>query len=310
MKTAKITALLPYFGSKRTLAPRIVAELGHHSSYWEPCAGSMAVLLAKPVVSQETVNDLHGGVVCLARVLADELLAVQLYRRLKQTLCCEALFEDSVAFIKAAKKPIWWMRDSSCGEKPGHRRADANMLEYAYHFFVASWIGRNGVAGTQSYNQGFCVRYTSNGGIQGTRFVSAVDSIPDWHERLREVTILTRDAFEVIPRIEDSRGTVLYVDPPYIVKGATYIHDFEPADHARLAGLLCRFENARVVVSYYEHPSLAELYPGWTKVECTVTKSLVNQGMRGKAGRGEKVQAPEVLLLNGPSLAEPAGLFG
>lgn len=66
----------------------------------------------------------------------------------------------------------------------------------------------------------------------------------------------------------------------------------------RLAGLLNRFKENRIVVSYYAHPKLEGLYPGWTVVECTVTKSLVSQGKRDKSN---KVLAPEVLLINGPS---------
>lgn len=45
----KITALAPWYGSKRTLAPRIVEQLGEHRAYWEPFCGSCAVLFAKPV---------------------------------------------------------------------------------------------------------------------------------------------------------------------------------------------------------------------------------------------------------------------
>jgi DNA adenine methylase len=38
-----IKAIAPWFGGKRTLAPRITAELGAHRAYWEPFCGSMAV---------------------------------------------------------------------------------------------------------------------------------------------------------------------------------------------------------------------------------------------------------------------------
>ena len=38
----QIKALAPWFGGKRTLAPRIVAELGPHRAYWEPFCGSLA----------------------------------------------------------------------------------------------------------------------------------------------------------------------------------------------------------------------------------------------------------------------------
>ena len=44
----KITAISPWYGSKRILAPRIVELLGDHKMYYEPFCGSMAVLLAKP----------------------------------------------------------------------------------------------------------------------------------------------------------------------------------------------------------------------------------------------------------------------
>lgn len=52
----KVKALAPWFGGKRTLAPRVIAELGEHRDYWEPFCGSMAVLLAKPVATYETVQ--------------------------------------------------------------------------------------------------------------------------------------------------------------------------------------------------------------------------------------------------------------
>lgn len=39
--TMKISAIAPWFGSKRTLAPRIVEVLGEHRAYWEPFCGSL-----------------------------------------------------------------------------------------------------------------------------------------------------------------------------------------------------------------------------------------------------------------------------
>ena len=62
----KIGAIAPWFGSKRSMAPIIVSELGPHSAYWEPFCGSMAVLMAKPPCIMETVNDLHADLINLA----------------------------------------------------------------------------------------------------------------------------------------------------------------------------------------------------------------------------------------------------
>ncbi len=63
------------------------------------------------------------------------------------------------------------------------------------------------------------------------------------------------------------------------------------------AAALQRFNLTRVVVSYYEHPDLEDLYPGpgWRKLEVTTTKAMVSSGRRDTGGRED---APEVLLVN------------
>lgn len=271
----KVTALAPWYGAKRSMAAEIVAALGKHRAYWEPFCGSMAVLLGKPVSSHETVNDLHGDITNLAWVLqSDEW--TKLYDRCARSIVCEGLL---AAATKRLKEP--------CPELPDWDRA--------YWFFIKSWWIRNGVTGTDRAGDGLAVRFTSGGGHGGIRFRSATESMADWHDRLRSVIVLRRDAFAVIEAISDQHGTALYVDPPYLAKGAKYAHDLEPEDHRRLAELLRRFVRARVVVSYYHHPLLAELYPGWRQIDCTRTKALVSQGQRdGK----NKAVAPEVLLVN------------
>lgn len=232
---AKISAISPWFGSKRTLAPRIVEALGPHRVYWEVFCGSCAVLLAKNIVSSETVNDFHGELINLARVLKDEKTARELYERLSRFIMHEDVFHEAAERWKARGV-------TAAGDVPDVDRAE--------DFMVCSWFGRNGVAGTSSYNQGFCVRYTANGGHAATRWRSTVASIPAWHERLTSVTILNRDAFELLERIEDKEGTAIYLDPPYIEKGAKYVHDFVESDHDRLAKSAGRFKRSRVVVSY------------------------------------------------------------
>ena len=278
----RITAIAPWFGAKRNLAGMIIAELGHHRCYWEPFCGSMAVLLAKPRAVMETVNDLNGDLVNLAMVIRDSSLGAQLYRRLRRTLMHQELFCQAAASWRLAGRA-----------EPGV----TGDIQRAYEFFLCSWLGRNGVAGTESYNQGFCARYSDNGGHGATRLRHACQSIPAWRRRLRNVTILCKDGLEICERIADEDQTAIYCDPPYLVNASRYVHDFEPADHARLAAALARFRKARVVVSYYEHPDLETLYPGWTRVSIEVSKSLANANLTGKRG----LKATEVLLINGPS---------
>jgi len=283
-----IKAIYPGFGSKRTLAPTIIQELGKHRAYWEPFCGSLAVLLAKPESSFETVNDLHGDLINLARVLAAQDTAADLYERLSRTLTHEDLFHEAAGRFKTR------------GHVPAGDVAD---VDRAYDFFVCSWMGHNGVAGTQSYNQGFCVRYTKNGGHAATRFQSCVESIPAWHARLRNITILSRCGLDLLERIEDAPGVCIYCDPPYLVKGAKYVYDFNSSDHQRLSKTLPRFKKTRVVVSYYKDAALPEMYPWWTIREVFTRKSLANQNKRDQKG---VTIAPEILLINGPSYAEAA----
>lgn len=300
----KLTAILPYFGGKRTMAPDIIAEFGPHRAYWEVPCGSMAVLLVKPKSPHETVVDLHGDVINLAMVLASDK-APALYDRLVRTLYAEAIFDAAQADF---------MANNATPPADPRQVTDAH-VDRAYHYFIVSWMGRNGVAGTERINYQLAVRWTPGGGHGGARFSSAVESIPPWHDRLRQVVILQRNLFDVLEAIDDVQGTVIYCDPPYLMDtrgdggGARYEHDFSESssplfgdedDHSRLVRLLNRFKRARVVVSYYDHPRIRELYAGWTLREMTRQKNLHVQNRRGEGS----CVAPEVLLLNGPSLVE------
>lgn len=292
----EILALAPYFGGKRNLAATIVQEIGEHRVYWELGCGSMAVLLAKPTASMETVVDLHGDLINLAKVVQHPLEGAKLYRMLRRTLLFEAGFRESA--------------EAAFGEVTA-----APDVDRAYHYFVSSWLGRNGVAGTnigtkRGAGHSFAVRYTANGGQPGKRWTSVVDSIPAWRKRLREVMILRRDLFEVLGKIDDATGTAIYIDPPYLPETRTglqagggqsrYVHDFTEADHLRLAKAVQRFGRARVVISYYDAPRLATLYPGWKIRRLEVSKAITNMGKRGQTEAVTK--ATEVLLSNVPLL--------
>lgn len=303
----KIKSLAPWFGGKRTLAPEIVAELGEHTQYFEPFAGALSVILAKPPAQKETVNDLHGDITNLARIIQEVGWAEMLYGRLQRVVMCEGLLEDAQAFLES---------DPLVPEEPA--------LERAYWFFIASWMGRNGTAGTARLDYQIAVRWTKNGGSPTQRFRNAVESMPAWHHRLLNVVVLRRDAFQIIDRFEDHPSTAIYADPPYPAEtrsnlnddgsassgggGGRYLHEFShggdglfPAadDHAKLAFMLRAYRRARIVVSTYDCPRYRELYHGWTFVPHPMQKNLHAMGGRG----ARPMEAPEVLIINGPSLA-------
>lgn len=292
---AKITAIAPWFGSKRSMASTIVTQLGKHSAYWEVFCGSCAVLFRKPSSTQETVCDLHGELINLAMVLASDR-AIQLYE-----LCARTLYSDVV--YKACRNHFNRI-ETSPPRTPDDVTDDD--VSNAWLYMVMSWMGRNGTSGTARTNYQMAVRWTPNGGSGPTRWKNAVESIPEWHQRLRNVCILRANAFDVLSKIDDSPKVAIYADPPYLIGsrssggGSMYRHDFDGMDHQALAASLQRFKASRVVVSYYDDPKLDELYPGWEKIDCTRQKNLHVQNRRGSS----KSDAPEVLLVNGPVIEE------
>lgn len=113
----QITALAPWYGSKRTIAADIVAEIGPHKAYW-------AVLLAKAPCSMETVNDLNADLINLSRVLQNPDLGPVLYRKLRRRL---AAYDE----LLTARE---YLEVGSCGggsgkwNAPDVDRAEAQLL--------------------------------------------------------------------------------------------------------------------------------------------------------------------------------------
>ena len=298
----KLTSVVPWFGGKRTMASEIIQQLGKHSYYFEGGFGGLSVLLPKKPSSHECICDMHGGVTNLAWCVQSDDLAPELYERLQRVCYGDEIFQASKDWLES--------NEANC-----ERGGDSPDIDWAYHYFIASWMGRNGVAGTARVNYQIATRWTKGGGSGPLRFRNATESIPQWHDRIRNVHILRRNLFDVLPKIQDDAGVAIYVDPPYLTEtfssNSRYVHDFDGlfdwvqpdgtilkiSKHDALARMLRRFQKSRVVVSYYDHPQLQSLYPSWTFLDCSRHKHLHVQNKRGST----RTAAPEVLIVNGPA---------
>ncbi len=277
----KYKSIVPYFGGKRMMAPDIIAALGFGerkiTTYCEPCCGGLGVFLQTPAVRNPILNDLHGDLMNLARVIQHKDTATELYEYLQRVVVCEATLRDAQASMRGPTR--------------------MNHVEQAYWYFIASWMGRNGVAGTAVREYKLAVRFTASGGSPAVRWKNAVVSIPAWHEKLQWATLLDRDIFGVLAKLRDEPETAIYVDPPYLPEtrgnssSGRYKHDFTDEDHTRLRDALRRFERARVVVSYYDHPRVREMYDGWKFSDHSRQKNLSNAS-------GKPSKAPELLIIN------------
>lgn len=305
-----ISGLVPWFGGKRAMASIIVEQLcWRGGKVWkpgifvEPFCGSMAVSLAMPRVGTHIVNDLHRDLINLAIVMAS-YEGQRLIQRASMVLSAEHVHDEAVFFLEHLADDL----------EPAKWGSVSNIqFEWALAYLVAAWLGKGGIAGTSDAStKGFASRYGPGGGSPGVRWDSVVGSLRDMIDRVRPMVIHNEDAFELLGKVHDTNKTAMYLDPPYLagtrVHGR-YRHDLSdaggatmfgvPDDHERLSDALNRFEHARIVVSYEDHPRLAELYPSprWTKIVLNRHKNLSVAG--GVGGGGDSARVDEVLLVNG-----------
>jgi site-specific DNA-adenine methylase len=156
------------------MAPIIVKQLGTmFKQYFEPFCGSMAVLFAMTLrqpMPAETVNDLHGDLINLARVLQSPF-AIELYDRTMRTLVCEDLLEEAERIL------------SNTPFDPDGLYSMCS-VERAYWYFVASWMGRNGVAGTAATD------YKMLRQFEHARVVVSTYDCPRYRELYKEWTFI------------------------------------------------------------------------------------------------------------------------
>jgi site-specific DNA-adenine methylase len=271
----KTTAIAPWFGSNRLLAHKVGELLTGCEWVGVPFAGGMCELAHIPARTL-LVNDKHEAVINLAAVVRDQREALQ--RSL------EALpFHPSV--LAAAQS-----RCRTIESNPAWKPANAeDALDWATDYFVCAWMGRNGTAGTdREFKSGLSVRWNAGGGDSAVRFRSATESLTEWQAIMRRCTFVCLDVFEFLDRVKDEPRHGLYLDPPFPGPGDDYRHKFTEEQQRKLAARLGTFQRCRVVLRYYDHELIRELYPevGWTWHR--------PEGGRTQANKA----APEVLVVN------------
>ncbi|CAM9965137.1 unnamed protein product, partial [Phaeothamnion confervicola] len=272
----------PWFGSNRSLARHVGGLLQGCGWVGVPFAGGMSELLhitARTIV----VSDLHKHVMNLARVLAHPQLGPKLLRRLRR----RPVHAGDLAYSQGRCLQLANIVFTT----------DDDLLEWAEHYFVVAWMGRNGTAGTNSeFRSGLSVRWDAGGGDSATRYHSAVKALRDWFAIMPRCTFIVLDVFQFLDNVTDLPECGLYLDPPFPDVGAAYTHKFTVEQHRELARRLTALEHVRVVCRFYRHPLIEELYPAphWHWLELEGGRTQTN----GKP--------PEVLILNWNPLTQTA----
>ena len=188
-----LNAPVKYFGGKGTMWGKISSffpEKGTYTTYIEPFSGAYSVgLKACADVPNEIYNDLEPNVYSLYKTLTDE----DLYNEFK--LRCDLTFY-SEDLRREYKKKL-------------EEDKDLPLIDRAYMYFYLNRINRNGIGG-MSIN-----RMPRRGMAKCTSdFLSAIERLPELHERLKKVNVLNKDGIELIKE-HDNDQTLIYCDPPY-----------------------------------------------------------------------------------------------
>lgn len=239
---------LRYYGGKFALADWIIGHFPKHDHYVEPCFGAGSVLLKKPAVKLETVNDLNGRVTNYFKVLRDR--GAELIRALDLTPW--AVDEYKLSQISA--------EDS---------------LEDARRFHLLCWMSINGGPTATGFR---CQNSLKS------RYASPPSDLVDHDlhaiiKRLKNVQVLNEDALKMLTRYEGVFDVLIYFDPPYLPekrgnKNGYSDHEVSEDFHIQASELLLKVPG-HVVVSGYESELYNDLYEGFTQVK---TEGRTNSG--------------------------------
>lgn len=251
-------------GGKAYLAKWIAGLLPPHDNYIEPFCGSAAVLFAKEPSDFEIIGDLDESVVCVMREIRDD-----------GDWFADALRRE--AYIE--RNFIEW-RNLAPGE--------LIPLGKAMRQFIVSNMSRGGLGETFAWSDRL------RGGRPGDEnaWLTKLEMIAFWSDRLRHVRIVHFDAIEAIYEAKPGPGTLIYADPPYLhatrtVKSA-YTHEMTDVQHAELLDLLDAHAGP-VALSGYANPMYDDRLKHWARHE----KPMPNHSSQSKT----KQRRTEVLWI-------------
>lgn len=248
----RITTLVPWHGSNRTLAHLVGERLSGCTWVHVPFCGGMCEI-GYIEAATILVGDVHRHVINLARVVRDYHKNVLLRDMLSKT----AYHPDELAEAQAKCRLV----EAAHASDRGCPYSD---LEWAHAYFVATWMARNGMAGTRDeFDASYSLRWCDGGGDSAMRFRNATWALADWCTVFQRCTFVLEDVFTsaVNGHDKDEERHGRYWDAPFPGPGDRYKHPFDESKQRRLAELAHILKRSPIVIRYYDHPLIRELYP-------------------------------------------------
>lgn len=221
--------------------------------------GSAAVLINRKPAQLETYNDLDSELVNFF----------------------ETLRNQGAKLIKAISLTPFSREELI---KACHPEPELSKLERARRFYVRARQTRTGLAQTSSEGRWAHCVLTSRASMSGavSRWLGAIDGLPEIVQRLQRVQIENAPALEIIERY-DTEETLFYLDPPYVHESRNdskaYGHEMTDAEHIELAELLHSIKG-RAVLSGYRSRLYDKLFAEWTRLDASLKTCNSSKGKR------------------------------
>jgi len=253
---------IKWHGGKSYLSAWIIGNFPDRNSYThynEAFAGGLSVLFAHdPDGKSEAVNDLNSGLSDFWFILSTTP---------------EAMIRE--LWATPLSQEVW--------ESATEMRADDDRMKRATAFFVRYRQSRQGL-GKDFATPTTRVRRGMNENVSA--WLTAVESLPEAHERLRRVEVRNMDGIKFIEKY-DHESALFYLDPPYVHETRVTTKDYEcemsVADHLRLLEVCVKLKG-KFLLSGYD----SEMYRrvadqnGFRKVEKEIDNKASSKDVKEK----------------------------
>lgn len=240
---------LRYPGGKRKLAPfiqSVIERNGLTESYVEPYAGGASIalhLLFNEVIDNVHINDLSYPIYCFWHSVLHE-----------NSLLVEEIDKIDITIEE-------WKIQKAILENPN----DKTMFQIGFAAFFLNRTNFSGIlnggviGGLQQAGN-----YTLDARFPKKTLTKRIQSIG----RLsRKINLTNLDAANFLqnnlPSI--SQNSLVYLDPPYFVKGqGLYENHYTPEDHRKIGELITSQSTHPWIVSYDDVPEIRSIYSQWS----------------------------------------------
>ena len=220
--------VLPWMGGKRRLARHILPLFPSHTCYVEPFCGAAALYFMKEPSKVEVINDIHGELINLYRVIKHHL--DEFVRQFRWALVSRQIYR--------------WMKDT-----PEETLTD---IQRAARFFYLQKQAFGGKVADHTFG-------TTTTSAPRLNLLRIEEELSLAHLRLSRTTIEHLDWATCIKRY-DRPHTLFYCDPPYL-KTEGYGVDFGLEEYVRMA-TLARTIRGKMVISVNDIEEMRTAFAG------------------------------------------------